>query len=197
MNFHIFSSLTIYALVTGWSPGPNNILLLSTTGQFGLKRSIKLITGIWSGFLTVMLLCALFSAGLGQLMPGLVPYLKYAGALYILYLSFSVLRRKPVTETNSENKEPSFLSGYLLQFVNIKVILYGLSALSSYVLPYKSSIPALIFFAFCLTFFGATGNLVWAIIGSIFRKWYNEYYRIFNIILFLLLLRCSIRLFFF
>ena len=104
MNFHIFSSLTIYALVTGWSPGPNNILLLSTTGQFGLKRSIKLITGIWSGFLTVMLLCALFSAGLGQLMPGLVPYLKYAGALYILYLSFSVLRRKPVTETNSENK---------------------------------------------------------------------------------------------
>ena len=126
-----------------------------------------------------------------------VPYLKYAGALYILYLSFSVLRRKPVTETNSENKEPSFLSGYLLQFVNIKVILYGLSALSSYVLPYKSSIPALIFFAFYLTFFGATGNLVWAIIGSIFRKWYNEYYRIFNIILFLLLLRCSIRLFFF
>ena len=51
MNFHIFSSLTIYALVTGWSPGPNNILLLSTTGQFGLKRSIKLITGIWSGLL--------------------------------------------------------------------------------------------------------------------------------------------------
>ncbi|MGN0400546.1 MAG: LysE family transporter [Blautia sp.] len=194
MTFHVFSLLTIYAFVTGWSPGPNNILLLSTTGQFGLKGSMKLIAGIWSGFLTVMLLCALFSAGLGQLVPELVPYLKYAGAAYILYLAFSILRRKPVAVTKENEEEPSFLLGYFLQFVNVKVILYGLSALSSYVLPYENSIPDLIFFAFYLTLFGATGNLVWAVIGSIFRKWYNQYYRIFNVILSLLLLRCSIRL---
>lgn len=58
MTFDVLSSLAVYALVTGWSPGPNNVLLLSTTGQFGLKRSMKLITGIWTGFLTIMLLCA-------------------------------------------------------------------------------------------------------------------------------------------
>lgn len=54
MTLDVLSSLAIYALVTGWSPGPNNVLLLSTTGQFGLKRSMKLITGIWTGFLTIM-----------------------------------------------------------------------------------------------------------------------------------------------
>ena len=92
MTFDVLSSLAVYALVTGWSPGPNNVLLLSTTGQFGLKRSMKLITGIWTGFLTIMLLCAVFSVGLGKLLPGVVPYLKYIGAAYILYLAFTVLK---------------------------------------------------------------------------------------------------------
>ena len=156
MTFDVLSSLAVYALVTGWSPGPNNVLLLSTTGQFGLKRSMKLITGIWTGFLTIMLLCAVFSVGLGKLLPGVVPYLKYIGEADILYLA--------------------------------------LTALSSYVLPYESGVPALIVFAFFLTFFGATGNLVWALIGSIFQKWYNKYYIAFNIIIALLLVRCSVKL---
>lgn len=194
MTFDVFSSLAVYALVTGWSPGPNNVLLLSTTGQFGLKRSMKLITGIWCGFLSIMLLCAVFSVGLGKLLPDVVPYLKYVGAAYILYLSFTVLKRKPVNAGNGEEKEPAFLSGYLLQFINVKVILYGISALSSYVLPYENSIPALLFFAVFLTFFGATGNLVWALIGSIFQKWYNQYYKVFNIIMAILLVRCSLKL---
>nr|WP_157766961.1 LysE family transporter [uncultured Blautia sp.] len=194
MTFDVLSSLAVYALVTGWSPGPNNVLLLSTTGRFGLKRSMKLITGIWTGFLTIMLLCAVFSVGLGRLLPGAVPYLKYIGAAYILYLAFTVLKRKPVRADDGTGKDPSFVSGFLLQFINVKVILYGISALSSYVLPYESSVPALIFFAFFLTFFGATGNLVWALIGSIFQKWYNKYYMAFNIIIALLLVRCSVKL---
>ena len=160
MTFDVLSSLAVYALVTGWSPGPNNVLLLSTTGQFGLKRSMKLITGIWTGFLIIMLLCAVFSVGLGKLLPGVVPYLKYIGAAYILYLAFTVLKRKPVQADDGTGKAPSFASGFLLQFINVKVILYGISALSSYVLPYESGVPALIFFAFFLTFFGATGSLL-------------------------------------
>lgn len=155
---------------------------------------MKLITGIWTGFLTIMLLCAVFSVGLGKLLPGVVPYLKYIGAAYILYLAFTVLKRKPVQADDGTGKAPSFASGFLLQFINVKVILYGISALSSYVLPYESGVPALIFFAFFLTFFGATGNLVWALIGSIFQKWYNKYYIAFNIIIALLLVRCSVKL---
>ena len=104
MTFDVLSSLAVYALVTGWSPGPNNVLLLSTTGQFGLKRSMKLITGIWTGFLTIMLLCAVFSVGLGKLLPGVVPYLKYIGAAYILYLAFTVLKRKLCRQMTAQEK---------------------------------------------------------------------------------------------
>ena len=191
MTLDVLSSLAIYALVTGWSPGPNNVLLLSTTGQFGLKRSMKLITGIWTGFLTIMLLCAGFSVGLGRFLPGVVPYLKYIGAAYILYLAFTVLKRKPVQADVGTGKAPSFASGFLLQFINVKVILYGISALSSYVLSLRKrcSVSDLLC-PFSLTFFGATGNLVWAIIRKHISEWYNRYYRAFNIVIALLLVRC-------
>ena len=51
-------------------------------------------------------------------------------------------RRKPVQADDGTGKAPSFASGFLLQFINVKVILYGISALSSYVLPYESGVPA-------------------------------------------------------
>ena len=104
MTFDVLSSLAVYALVTGWSPGPNNVLLLSTTGQFGLKRSMKLITGIWTGFLIIMLLCAVFSVGLGKLLPGVVPYLKYIGAAYILYLALQCLRESLCRQMTAQEK---------------------------------------------------------------------------------------------
>lgn len=194
MTWSIISSLTIYAMVSGWSPGPNNVLLLSTTGQFGFKKCLKLMSGIWTGFLTIMLLCAIFSAGINRLVPNIVPYFKYVGAAYILYLSFQILKRKPIAESCDGQKDPAFITGFLLQFINVKVILYGLSAISSYILPHENSIPALIFFAFFLTFFGATGNLIWATIGSLCQKFYSRYYKLFNIAMALLLVRCAAKL---
>lgn len=196
MTLSVFSALTIYAMATGWSPGPNNILLISMTGQFGFKKCLKFLSGICSGFLTIMLLCALFSVGINRYLPGAVPVLKYIGAAYIFYLAVRTFIRKPVSEASSDQKAPVFLQGFLLQFVNVKVILYGLSALSSYVLPYENSALVLVFFAFYLTFFGFTGNLIWALAGSLCKKYYNKYYRIFNTAVALLLIRCAYKLIF-
>ena len=194
MSLSVFIEMTLSAILTVWSPGPNNILLLSNASKYGVRGNLRFMIGIWSGSLTLMCLSGLFCSTLGSIIPGIQPVMKYLGAAYILYLAFTVLKRKPVQADDGTGKAPSFASGFLLQFINVKVILYGISALSSYVLPYESGIPSLIFFAFFLTFFGATGNLVWAIIGSIFQKWYNRYYRVFNIVIALLLLRCSVKL---
>ena len=148
MTFSVFSSLTVYALATGWSPGPNNVLLMSMAGQFGFKKCLRFLAGICTGFLTVMLLCAIFSVGINRWLPGIVPLLKYVGAAYIFYLAIQTVRRKPVSETSKEQKVPTYTYGFLLQFINVKVILYGLSAISGYVLPYETSVPILILFAF-------------------------------------------------
>lgn len=196
MSLSVFTSLTLYAISTGWSPGPNNVLLMSLSGKFGLKKCRRFLGGICAGFLTIMLLCAVFSVAINRFLPGVVPFLRYAGGIYILYLAFMTFRRKPVADPADNQKPPSFVYGFLLQFINVKVILYGLSALSSYVLPYENRTLFLILFAFYLTFFGSTGNLLWALAGSLCKRFYNRCYRIFNAAIALLLLRCAFKLLF-
>lgn len=187
----MFFSLIVYACVTTFSPGPNNILLLSMAGQYGIKKCLKLMTGIWTGFFLVMLFCGLFSSALARLMPNLIPYVKYAGGIYILWLAWKTATRRPVEAGGGEQKEPSFLTGFFLQLVNVKIFLYGISAFTGFILPYTQGFAALVFYSFVLMSAGAAGNITWALIGNICQKFYTKYYRIFNLVMALLLIWCA------
>ena len=80
----VYLDLAAYACATTFSPGPNNILLLSSTSRFGFRKCLPLIFGIWGGLVTIMLLCGFCCAWLGELVPQIVPIAKYVGAAYIL-----------------------------------------------------------------------------------------------------------------
>ena len=115
MPISVFFEMTISAALTVWSPGPNNILMLSTASKYGMKKNLKLLLGIWTGSLTLMCLCGLFCSTLGKIVPGIQPVMKYVGAAYILYLAWTTWKRKPPKD-NESDKEPSYVMGLLLQF---------------------------------------------------------------------------------
>lgn len=193
MPMNVFIEMTISACVTVWSPGPNNILLLSTASKYGIKKNLKLLLGIWTGSLTLMCLCGIFCSTLGNIVPGIQPYMKYVGAAYILYLAWQTLNRKPPKENTAE-KEPSYIMGLLLQLLNVKIIVYGLTMFSSFILPYESRIPVLFLFAVYLMVLGGIGNLIWAFAGNVLKRFYTEHYRLMNVIMALLLVWCSLRI---
>ena len=53
--------------------------------------------------------------------------MKYIGAAYILWLAIHIAFSKPSTE-NAE-QSASFLKGFMLQFVNVKIYMFGVTAL--------------------------------------------------------------------
>ena len=53
--------------------------------------------------------------------------MKYIGAAYILWLAIHIVFSKPSTE-NAE-QSASFLKGFMLQFVNVKIYMFGVTAL--------------------------------------------------------------------
>ena len=191
MGLAAFIDLVIYDFTTGFSPGPNNILLLSVTSRYGFKKSLKLMTGIWTGFLMMMILSALFCTALSTLVPAIQPYMKYVGAAYILYLAYTTAKRKPPKEGNAEDKAPSYWMGLTLQLVNVKVIIYGLTAYTSFILPYENRMPVLMLYAVMLMSAGAGGNILWSTVGSVLRRFYNKYYKIINGVMAVLLLWCA------
>ena len=189
--FPMLLSYLPYALVTAFTPGPNNIVALYAVSQNGWKKSQKVLWGIAIGFLSVMALCALFCYELAKYLPPVAGVLQYLGAAYIVYLAIHVACSKP---SDSEGKPMSFLKGFLLEFVNVKIILFAITIYTGYLLPYHSQLGILLVHAIFMTAIGVAGTLTWAMAGGVFQKFLVRYHRPFNIAMALVLLWCAVSL---
>ncbi len=188
----VYLDLAAYACATTFSPGPNNILLLSSTSRFGFRRCLPLIFGIWGGLVTIMLLCGFCCAWLGELVPQIVPIAKYVGAAYILYLAYRTFMRSPgSSDTDKASKPLTCVNGFLLQFLNVKILMLGIAAYSGYILPHGFSVPAVLCFTLIMAACAGTGNLIWATLGRLILPLYNRYYKVVNVVMALLLLWCA------
>ena len=85
---------------------------------------------------------------------------------------------------------PSFLKGVMLQFVNVKICLFGITALTGYVTNYSTALPVLIFFEFVIATIGTAATSAWIGTGLAIQKVYLRHYRLINIILAVTLLEC-------
>lgn len=183
-----------YVFITTFTPGPNNIMSMNNASRYGFKKSMPFNLGVFAGFVIIMALCTLFSATLYRVIPTVKPFLLVIGALYILYLAGKTLKSDPAhTEKNSITN--TFISGLLLQFVNPKVILYGITTVSTFVVPIYKSLPALMGFCVGLAFIGFISTSCWALFGSVFQHFLSGHAKIVNIIMAVLLLYCAVSLF--
>ena len=138
MFFSVVLSYLPYALVTSFTPGPNNILAFHTVGQKGWVQGRSTLAGIVAGFFSVMAVCALGCYQLERLLPALTQVLPFAGALYLFWLALHLLRSTPAKDVSPRS---TFWSGFFLQFVNGKIILYAITIYTGYVLPAGSGAP--------------------------------------------------------
>ncbi|MDD7795349.1 LysE family transporter [Clostridium sp. 'White wine YQ'] len=191
MNYIAFLSFT---LLTAFTPGPNNILAMSNTSKHGLKKSQGLIRGIFAGFFSVMILCSFFSIVLVNIIPKIRPVMTYIGVVYILWLAYHVIKSKHQEKVDGKEKVDNFITGFILQFVNVKIILYGITAISTFITPYYNSMFSIGAFTILITIFGCTGVFTWAIFGAVFQKFFEKYNAIVNTIMALLLVYSAITL---
>jgi threonine/homoserine/homoserine lactone efflux protein len=140
-----------------------------------------------------MSLCAVFTSALFQYIPAVTPVMKCIGALYILSLAISVFRDKPAKSDAKQYLKPeSPITGIIMQFVNIKVIMYGITALSSFVLPYSQSLTVIVIIVIILSLTGFLGTCCWALFGSLFQRLFEKHRKIINTIMALLLVYCAV-----
>jgi threonine/homoserine/homoserine lactone efflux protein len=189
-----FSSFFSYTFLTAYTPGPNNIMAMTNGSRDGFKRSIPFLLGIFSGFIIVMTACATFTSLLYEFIPKLRPVMVWLGAAYILWLAWTIWTDKKSKKKSRRTETNSFLSGMLLQFVNVKIILYGITAMSSYILPNYHGALMIQLFALLLSLIGTSGCICWAFFGAAFEKLFNKYRKQLNIVMALLLVYCAISL---
>src|SRR5690554_3087274 len=98
-----FTAFISYVFITTFTPGPNNIMSMSNSSRYGLKKSIHFNYGVYAGFFLILVLSNFFSMTLFSFIPMIKPYMTFVGAAYILWLAWKTFRSNPPTEkTNDE-----------------------------------------------------------------------------------------------
>lgn len=185
-------SFLLYIFVTSFTPGPNNIMAMLFANKYGLRKTIKFCLGVGAGFLIVMLLCSYFNVLLQNSIPKIEFFMTVLGAIYMVYLAIKIILSKDDDKNNDENRNNSFFMGMLLQFINPKGILYGITAIATFILPYHNSNFSLIMYSLFLAFVGFVSTFCWSLFGSVFQKFLSKYKSQFNIVMALLLMYSAV-----
>jgi cysteine/O-acetylserine efflux protein len=112
-----------YVIITSVTPGPSNILIMNEAQRFGFLGAWRFTSGILVGFATLGFMSGAFTTGLYKWVPIVEPFLKGAGAAYLLYLAWQVGVNKG-SKKDSREVQSSFLSGFIFQIINVKSILF-------------------------------------------------------------------------
>ena len=162
-----------YVLISTFTPGPSNISSASLAVLHGYKHTLSYQAGLAAGVFLVMLLSGLISSTLLAVFPVLEPIMRYAGAAYILYLAFSIL--KAGYSFDDGNVKPlGVVPGFTLQILNPKLVVYAFTLFTAFLAPVTNNVPLLVLIAALLsaTSFGATS--LWAGFGTAIKTYLHN-----------------------
>src|SRR5712671_5885223 len=97
MSQPLLIAFVVFAAVMFFTPGPNNIMVLSSGLTYGFRRTLPHIAGVAFG---ISFMVAATGLGLGAIFiawPFLQTILKYAGIVYLIYLASVIAMAGRVT----------------------------------------------------------------------------------------------------
>jgi threonine/homoserine/homoserine lactone efflux protein len=190
MSHSLLIAFVLFATVMYFTPGPNNIMLLSTAVTYGFRRSLPHIAGITIGFAFMI---GAVGVGLGTIFiayPVLQTILKYAGAVYLIYLAVAIAMSGPVKPGQDNQRGPmTFWGAAMFQWINAKGWVMVIGTITTYAaiaaFPWNIAIQVAISLVL-----GAVSCTVWALFGSALRPLLTSErtVRAFNIVMAILLL---------
>lgn len=152
------------------TPGPNNIMLTASGANFGFRRTIPHLLGIWSGFVVIMIISAVGLKEVFEYVPAARTVLKIIGFSYMLFLAWKILNSGSDRDGDRAARPITFLQGALFQIINPKVIMMSLTIMSAYTLSGDrfliSAVIAVVLFV--ITGFPCTS--LWALFGTVIGK---------------------------
>lgn len=134
-SLELILGLIVFAAVSSITPGPNNLMIMSSGLNYGFRRSLPHLLGISIGFGVMVLLIGLGAQSLFERYPFLHALMKYVGAAYLGWLALKIATA-PTTgvsgTTRTLGKPFSFLQAAAFQWVNPKAWVMALAALTAY-----------------------------------------------------------------
>ncbi|CAH0536136.1 LysE family translocator [Vibrio marisflavi] len=171
MDLGQLGAIALFAFVTTFSPGPNNIMLMTSGANVGFVRTIPHMLGVVFGFAFMVILVGMGLTTVFHTYPVIHQVLKVVSLAYLFYLAYKIATSKP-SQNKCDYKPLSFLGAASFQWVNPKGWAMALTAVSVY--NYSASIFGLVIIAcvFCVVNLPNVG--FWTVAGKNLQRWLNS-----------------------
>jgi threonine/homoserine/homoserine lactone efflux protein len=167
------AALSAFALVSSITPGPNNMMLMASGANFGLRRTVPHALGVGVGFTLMIVLVGVGLMGLFDLFPILNTMLKVVSVAYLLWLAWKIANAAAPGEGESPRGKPmSFVQAMLFQWVNPKAWSMALSAIALYA-PDRN-FAAVLLVALIFGIINLPSTSLWAVMGQVLRGWLSS-----------------------
>jgi len=164
----LFFAFVLFAAVMFFTPGPNNIMVMSSGLTYGFRRTLPHILGVVVGFAFMV---GAVGVGFGTVFlafPVLQTILKYVGAAYLIYLAVVIAMAGPPSSGEASRGPMTFWGAAMFQWVNVKGWVAIIGTITAYAaianFPLNIVLQVLIFLAM-----GAASITVWTLFGTALR----------------------------
>ena len=120
MTPDLIAALVLFAFAASITPGPNNLMLLASGANFGLRRTVPHMLGISIGHAVMVAAVGMGLIRLFDLIPWLRTVLMVASAGYLLYLAWKIANAAPPGDAPTDARPFTFLQAAAFQWVNPK-----------------------------------------------------------------------------
>lgn len=176
-----FTAFLLYCVIVTFTPGPTNIVILSTVHNKGTKKALEYTYGATIAFGLLLVLSAMLNSMLIEVIPKIIIGMQILGSFYMFYLAYQLYK----ADSSKENVEhsASFKSGFLMQFFNPKVVLFTITVIPSFILPNYTQLPAITMGVIVITIIGFLAFITWVLFGTIFKRFLQRHKKIVNILM--------------
>lgn len=186
----LFLAVLFFAFSTTITPGPNNVMIMSSGVNYGIKASVPHWLGICLGFPLMVLLVGLGFGAVFERYPHLHQLIKVVGVAYLIWLAWRIASAEPKAIEKGKSKPFSFMQAALFQWVNGKAWVMASGAVAAFTTVggvYWLEV-SVITAAFLLVAFPCVG--AWLVFGAGLRSVLTKplFQRIFNICMAIILL---------
>ncbi|WP_340315681.1 LysE family translocator [Rhizorhabdus argentea] len=162
-------ALGTFCIVSTVTPGPNNMMLLSSGATFGFRPTLPHIFGISIGCVVMVLLLGLGLASVIGRAPWLYTGLHAASTAYLLYLAWRIATSAGAGAAASRARPLGFFDAAAFQWVNPKAWAMTLGAATSFSRP-GHLVADVMVVALVLAACGLPCIMLWAGGGTIVRR---------------------------
>lgn len=187
MEFYF--AIWLFAFSTTITPGPNNIMIMASGVNFGVKQSIPHLLGVCLGFPPMIIILGLGFNTVLSTYPIIHDAVKAIGILYLLYLAWLIANASPSSLDKNIAKPITFIKAALFQWLNPKAWVMAIGAISVYTSTSSNFLLQILYIALVFLIAALPCQFIWLLFGTKLKRYLKsvKHQQIFNKLMALLL----------